>query len=149
MKVRLKKKFQPFNESLVATFTSILEESPTKILYDAEKDYLTYQINVETEEDLYEEVMKLHLEEAESENIKEFIFLLLCELPKSNLYLTHILCGSIKKLSNVFGASEVTQISSIKISETSKLPEDVAVLILSNTLNADIPNFKSGIKVKL
>lgn len=155
MKTHLKKKFQPVKDSIVEAFSSVLEEKPIKVLYDNTRDYLAYHIEVETdaipEFDIYDAVMGLDMEEVEVSNMKDFLLSLLCNLPLKKVYVTHILCGNEKKFTGSLTTytEKISLISSIKIIEVKDLPEDVCLFIISDILNADIPNFKFVIKVKV
>ena len=155
MRVDLKKKFQPVKDSLLEAFSFVIQKKPVKILYDSSRDYLAYQIEVETESlptsDIYAAVMQLDIIEQEVINMKDFLLQLLYKLPPKKVFLTHILCNQEKRFADTFTTFEERSsfLGAVKIVEVGELEEDVCIFIISDVLNADIPNFKFAIKVRI
>ena len=152
MNLKVKKKFQPVKESILETFKEVLMEDPSKVLYDKDKDYLTYHVESHDtkiyEQQIWEKVLLLEIKELFTKNLIADFVKLSYEFNKDHLFITHVICGSREEFfKTIFGSDPCDFFLGAKVYEIGELEKNVFVFVVSSRQNADIPDFKAAIKI--
>jgi hypothetical protein len=150
------KKFEPLDsKNIVDSFEAVLEESPLKILYDKNKDYLTYLIEVEdppNQKSLYERIMELgDIKEVVTESFINSYTKISYDLTKSGYNIGLIVMGDISYLHNLdpYFTQPVQYLFGVKIEVLNDISPDTVLLLVTDKKNPELPDYKAVIKVTL
>lgn len=150
------KKFEPFEKkSVVDSFEAILEEAPLKILYDKNKEYLTYLIEVEdppNQKSLYERIMELgDIQEVLTDSFTDSYSRISYDLTRSGFNIGLVVMGDLTYLQklNPYFTDPVSSIFGTKIEVLSELSSDAVLLLVTDKKNPELPDYKAVIKVTL
>lgn len=152
---RLVKTTRNIQGNVVDTFRTLvedLEESPTKILYDKAKSYLTYIVEVDTDTtesaELYEMVLSKDLIEVslKGKAAVNLVFDIFEMVHKNNFFVSNILVGSTDKFNKWLKREGTPYLFSIKITEVETLTDDVVIFVASQVVNGRLEDIKFSIK---
>lgn len=142
-------------KDLLETFTELLPDS-TKILYDKDRPYLTYQVVVDDDNneatEVYKAALSLEKEPVEvqlkgnREQILATIFDIFYLVNQKTLFVSHILVHSIDDLGALIKKSAPNMILNTKVLECDDLAKDIIVFIASVNKQAEIEDFRLLIK---
>jgi hypothetical protein len=156
MKLNKLKKFEPFEKkSVVESFEAALEEQPLKILYDKDKEYLTYLIEVEdppNQKSLYECILQLgDIQEVLTNSFIESYSKISYDLTKVGFNVGLIVIGDsncIQQLHSYF-SEPVTSLFGVKIEVLPEVSPETILLLVTDKKNPELPDYKAVIKVTL
>jgi hypothetical protein len=156
MKLNQLKKFEPFErKSIVDSFEAVLEEAPLKILYDKDKEYLTYLVEVEdppNQKSLYERIMELgDIQEVVTSSFVESYSKISYDLTRSGFNIGMIVVGDINYVChlNDYFIEPVFSIFGVKIEVLPELSPETVLLLVTDKKNPELPDYKAVIKVTL
>jgi len=156
MKLNQLKKFEPFErKSIVDSFEAVLEEAPLKILYDKDKEYLTYLVEVEdppNQKSLYERIMELgDIQEVVTNSFVESYSKISYDLTRSGFNIGMIVVGDINYVCrlNDYFVEPVFSIFGVKIEVLPELSPETVLLLVTDKKNPELPDYKAVIKVTL
>lgn len=156
MKLNQLKKFEPFErKSIVDSFEAVLEEAPLKILYDKDKEYLTYLVEVEdppNQKSLYERIMELgDIQEVVTNSFVESYSKISYDLTRSGFNIGMVVVGDINYVCrlNDYFTEPVSSIFGVKIEVLPELSPETVLLLVTDKKNPELPDYKAVIKVTL
>jgi len=156
MKLNQLKKFEPFErKSIVDSFEAVLEEAPLKILYDKDKEYLTYLVEVEdppNQKSLYERIMELgDIQEVVTNSFVESYSKISYDLTRSGFNIGMVVVGDINYVCrlNDYFVEPVFSIFGVKIEVLPELSPETVLLLVTDKKNPELPDYKAVIKVTL
>lgn len=156
MKLNQLKKFEPFErKSIVDSFEAVLEEAPLKILYDKDKEYLTYLVEVEdppNQKSLYERIMELgDIQEVVTNSFVESYSKISYDLTRSGFNIGMVVVGDINYVCrlNDYFIEPVSSIFGVKIEVLPELSPETVLLLVTDKKNPELPDYKAVIKVTL
>lgn len=156
MKLNQLKKFEPFErKSIVDSFEAVLEEAPLKILYDKDKEYLTYLVEVEdppNQKSLYERIMELgDIQEVVTNSFVESYSKISYDLTRSGFNIGMVVVGDINYVCRLhdYFIEPVSSIFGVKIEVLPELSPETVLLLVTDKKNPELPDYKAVIKVTL
>jgi hypothetical protein len=158
MKLNQLKKFEPFDDkSILEAFEFALKESPLKILYDSNKNYLTYLVEVEdppSQQSLYDKILELGDIQEVLVEAKEFFNSLArfsFDLSRSNYNIGLIVLGNVDyfKTINDYFSGPITSLLGIKVEELKDFSPETILLLITDKKNPELPDYKAVIKMTI
>ncbi len=142
-------------DAVLSAFREIFSEA-SKILYDKDKSYLTYQVisgeGFEESSQIYKGALSLEKEPVEvafgkdKKDIVNTIFDIFHVVNQKGLFISHILVSDLSRLDKWLDKSGARTIFNIRVQQVDEIEKDVILFIASANKQAEIEDFRLVIK---